>query len=95
MTRRLLLAAQVLGLVSPQDAETAYTSYTDAERATIESLRAKAIVGTAEQVAARLRALSEKFALDEVVINTWTHDPSARHQSYELLAHEFGLAGAS
>ncbi|MEO8385097.1 MAG: LLM class flavin-dependent oxidoreductase [Betaproteobacteria bacterium] len=78
-------------LVSPQDAEAAYSSYTDAERATIESLRGKAIVGTATQVATRLRALAEKFALDEIVINTWTHDPAARHRSYTLLASEFGL----
>jgi len=80
-------------LMSPQDAEAAYRSYTDAERATIESLRGKAIVGTAPQVTARLKALSEKFALDEIVINTWTHDPSARHRSYELLAQTFDLSG--
>ncbi len=80
-------------LMSPDDAEAAYRSYTDAERTTIEALRSKAIVGTAPQVAARLKALSEKFALDEIVINTWTHDPSARHRSYELLAAEFRLSG--
>ncbi len=79
-------------LVSPDDAEAAYAAYTDAERATIELLRAKAIVGTASQVAARLNELAAKFALDEVVINTWTHDPVARHRSYELLASEFGLS---
>ena len=80
-------------LVSPEDAEAAYTSYTDAERATIESLRGKAIVGTALQVAARLRDLAEKFALDEIVINTWTHDPSARRRSYALLAEAFDRPG--
>ena len=26
------------------------------------------------------------FALDEIVVNTWTHDPAARHRSYELIA---------
>ena len=81
-------------LVSPDDAEAAFVGYTDTERATIESLRTKAIVGTASQVAARLRALAATFALDEIVINTWTHDPVPRHRSYELLAIEFGLAGA-
>ena len=78
-------------LVSPQDAEAAFAGYTDTERATIESLRKKAIVGTASQVAARLHELAAKFALDEIVINTWTHDPAARHRSYDLLAEEFGL----
>jgi luciferase family oxidoreductase group 1 len=79
-------------LVSPDDAEAAYAAYTDAERATIELLRAKAIVGTAAQVATRLNELAAKFALDEIVINTWTFDPVARHRSYELLASEFGLS---
>ncbi len=82
-------------LVSPEVAEAAYACYTDAERATIDSLRAKAIVGTTSQVAERLRELSKKFALDEIVINTWTHDPEARLQSYALLANEFGLTRAS
>ncbi len=78
-------------LVSPDDAEAAHAAYTDAERATIELLRTKAIVGTASQVATCLNELAAKFALDEIVINTWTHDPVARHRSYELLASEFGL----
>ncbi len=81
-------------LVSPEYAEAAFVGYTDTERATIESLRGKAIVGTASQVAARLHALAATFALDEIVINTWTHDPRTRHRSYELLAMEFGLVGA-
>jgi len=78
-------------LMSPADAEAAFAGYNDAERATIEALRRKAIVGTASQVAARLHELATKFALDEIVINTWTHDPAARHRSYELLAKEFGI----
>ena len=82
-------------LVSPEDAEVAYASYTDVERATIETLRSKAIVGSASQVAAQLRDLAAKFALDEIVINTWTHDPMMRHRSYALLANEFGLAGTA
>ena len=79
-------------LVSPEDAELAYARYTDVERATVESLRTKAIVGTASQVAARINALASKFALDEIVVNTWTFDPVARRRSYELLANAFGLS---
>ncbi|HQR10973.1 MAG TPA: LLM class flavin-dependent oxidoreductase [Casimicrobiaceae bacterium] len=71
-------------LVSPEAA--AAHPYTDAERSIIARLREKAIVGTADQVAAKLGELSTKFALDEIVINTWTHDPAARHRSYELIA---------
>ena len=81
-------------LVSPAEAGAAFASYTAAERATIEALRMKATVGSASQVAARLQELAAKFALDEIVINTWTHDPAARHRSYELLANAFGLSTA-
>ena len=82
-------------LVSPEDADTDYAFYTDAERATVESLRGKAIVGTVSQVAERLHALAAKFELDENVINTWTHEPQARHDSYAMLAKEFGLSVAA
>ena len=78
-------------LVSPADAKAAYAGYADAERTTIESLRNKAVVGSASQVGVRLRDLAKTFELDEIVINTWTHDPVARHRSYELLADEFRL----
>jgi luciferase family oxidoreductase group 1 len=77
-------------LLSPEEA--AAYPYSEAERATIGRLREKAIVGSGAQVAARLRELAAKFALDEIVVNTWTHDPAARHRSYELLAREFGMA---
>ena len=71
-------------LVTPEFAD-AYP-YSDDERATIEALRRKAIAGTAEQVAERLDDLARRFALDEIVVVTWTHDPAARHRSYELIA---------
>jgi luciferase family oxidoreductase group 1 len=81
-------------LVSPDVAQRAFANYNVAERNAIETLRSKAIVGTAAQVGARLRELAATFALDEIVINTWTHDPEARQRSYELLAAEFGLGRA-
>jgi len=71
-------------LVSPEAA--AAQPYTDAERAIIARLRERAIVGNAEQVAAKLRDLAATFGLDEIVINTWTYDPVARQRSYELIA---------
>ena len=71
-------------LVSPEAA--AAHPYTEAERAIIQRLRERAIVGNADQVAAKLNELSAAFGLDEIVINTWTHDPIARHRSYELIA---------
>lgn len=74
-------------LVSPEEA--AAYPYTDTQRATIESLRRKAFVGTAEQVATRLTELANRLELDELVIVTWTYDPAPRHRSYELLADAF------
>ena len=71
-------------LVSPEEA--AATDYTDAEADVIRRLREKAIVGTAAKVRARIESLAKDFALEEIVIITWTHDPAARHRSFELLA---------
>ncbi|MEO8345210.1 MAG: LLM class flavin-dependent oxidoreductase [Betaproteobacteria bacterium] len=71
-------------LLSPEAA--AAHPYTEAERSIIARLREKAIVGTAEQVASKLKDLAAAFSLDEIVINTWTHDPAARHRSYELIS---------
>jgi luciferase family oxidoreductase group 1 len=53
--------------------------------------RDKALVGTAAEVANRLRALAQTLGLDEIVVNTWAHDPAVRLQSYALLAREFKL----
>jgi luciferase family oxidoreductase group 1 len=78
-------------LVAPEEA--AAYSYNDTERATIDALRRKALIGTAEQVASRLRELSTRLELNELVIVTWTYDPAPRHRSYELLAQAFGLSG--
>ena len=76
-------------LVTPEFA--AAYPYTDVERNTIEALRRKAMVGTGETVAARLTELANRLDLDELVVVTWTHDPRARHRSYELLARAFAL----
>jgi luciferase family oxidoreductase group 1 len=76
-------------LVTPEFAD-AYP-YTDDERATIQALRRKAIVGTGEQVLGRLAELARHFDLDEIVVVTWTHDPAARQRSYELLARAAAL----
>jgi luciferase family oxidoreductase group 1 len=76
-------------LVSPE-AATAHL-YTPAQHATIEALRRKAMVGTAQQVAARLDELAQRLELDEIVIVTWTFDSAPRHRSYELLAQAMRL----
>jgi luciferase family oxidoreductase group 1 len=80
-------------LITPEEA--AAYPYTEQERATIEKLRGRAVVGTAEQVATRLDELARRWQLDEIVIVTWTHDPAVRHHSYDLLARTFRLGDRS
>jgi luciferase family oxidoreductase group 1 len=74
-------------LITPEEA--AATHYSEAEQGVIDALRKKACVGTAPQVAARLRDLAATLQLEELVVVTWTYDPAPRHRSYELLAREF------
>jgi luciferase family oxidoreductase group 1 len=62
------------------------------ERAALAGWREKALVGGAGSVAGRLRALAQTLGLDELVVNTWAHDPAVRLHSYALLAEEFNLA---
>jgi luciferase family oxidoreductase group 1 len=87
---RIDRARGVLGpLRAPE--EIARAGFTPEELAGVEPVRRKAFVGTAAQVGARLRTLAAELQLDELVVNTWAHDPAARRRSYELLAQEFGL----
>ena len=77
-----------LPLMPPEEAERPYSSD---EMATAEKLRRKAIVGSAEQVAVRLKELAKSLELDELVVVSWTYDPAPRQRSYELLAEAFGM----
>jgi luciferase family oxidoreductase group 1 len=65
--------------------------FAPAEESMLEPMRRKAFVGSAKTVGAKLRRLAADFMLDEVVINTWAHDPAVRRRSYSLLAEEFAL----
>ena len=77
-----------LPLMPPEEAERPYSA---AELALAEKLHRKAIVGSTDQVAARLKTLAKSLALDELVVVTWTYDPAPRRRSYELLAQAFAL----
>lgn len=80
----------VLGpLQSPADI--AARGFSAQDMATVEPMRQKAFVGSVATVATKLRALTDELQLDEIVINTWAHDPQVRRRSYALLATEFGL----
>jgi alkanesulfonate monooxygenase SsuD/methylene tetrahydromethanopterin reductase-like flavin-dependent oxidoreductase (luciferase family) len=49
------------------------------------------MVGDASQVADKISKLAGELGLQEIVINTWTHDHQARKHSYALIAQAFGL----
>ena len=75
---------QFPALPSPEEA--AAHSYTEAERERVERLRARALIGTGSQVAARLGELANRLGADEVAVLTTVHDPEARRRSYGLLS---------
>jgi len=75
----------------PSPAEAAAYSFTDAERARLPALRARAIFGTPEIVRDRLCAVAADHQVDEVALVTAVHDPVARRRSFELISGAFGL----
>ena len=68
---------------------------TPAERARIERMRESAIIGTPEQVRARLESLAAALGAQEVAVLTPVHDPAARRESVRLLAAAFDLPGSA
>ncbi len=84
----------VLGPLQSPD-EIAARGFDAAELQGLESMRARAFVGSAEAVRDRIVRLAEAFELDEVVVNTWAHDPAVRRTSYALLADAFSLKAAA
>lgn len=76
----------------PSPEEALARPYSEGERARIARLRARALAGTAPEVAARLRALAEAHDVSEIAVLTTVHDADARRHSYSLLAAECGLA---
>ena len=79
-------------LLPPDQAPRAYSA---AEQVSLDSLRANAIVGNAQQVRDKLEALAERLEVDELVIITWTHEAQAQRRSYELLSQAFSLSATT
>ena len=80
-----------LGPLLPPDQ--ALQTLDPAQEIAMARLKANALVGSATQVADKLRALAQRLQVDELAVITWTHDPQAQRRSYELLAQAFDLAG--
>jgi luciferase family oxidoreductase group 1 len=66
--------------------------WTDRERHYAMSQRERVVLGSPATVRARLEALAEQYAADELLVLTITGDYESRRESYRLLAAEFGLA---
>ena len=90
--RRLHMA---VGLDTPVPtlAEAEAHRYTERERAYVLSQRERLVHGAPDEVRAKLLALAERFAADELMILTITGDYASRRRSYELVASAFGLGG--
>ncbi|MFC4165740.1 LLM class flavin-dependent oxidoreductase [Teichococcus aestuarii] len=79
----------------PTPEEAAAHPYTEAEREKLARMQARAIIGTPQQVKARLEALAAELGAEEVAVLTPVHDPAARRESLSLLAGAFGLAAGA
>lgn len=66
--------------------------YSEQEAAAARAYRQMQIVGSPQQVKARIEALAGRTRADEVMVTTVTHDYDARARSYRLLADAFRLA---
>ncbi len=80
---------QYIPLPSPDEAD--HFDFSEHERAQIQLSMQRNFIGTAAQVADRLRALAQELQLDEIAVTTAVYDPAVRTRSYELLAKEFGM----
>jgi luciferase family oxidoreductase group 1 len=65
--------------------------YSEQAKALVQRERARAVIGTPDSVKARLLALQEQAAADELMVITITGDYASRLRSYELLAEAFDL----
>jgi luciferase family oxidoreductase group 1 len=76
-------------LPSPEEAMA--HAFAPEEQAIAARYKKLQIVGTPEQVLARIEAIATRTGSDEVMVATNAFDPAARIRSYELLAQVFGL----
>ena len=84
-------AARIVGnrpgpLDPPSQDPQAWRAYAPGREGAVEAAMSLSFVGTADDVAARLRELADRWDLDEILVVTYVHDPALRRRSYELLA---------
>ena len=84
-------AARIVGnrpapLDPPTEDPQAWRAYALGREAAVETAMSLSFVGTADDVAARLREQAARWDLDEILVVTYAHDPALRRRSYEMLA---------
>jgi luciferase family oxidoreductase group 1 len=67
-------------------------AFTPAEQAAVENIRAAQIIGTPDEVKARIDELVAATRADEVMVATFAAEHARRLRSYELVAKACGLA---
>ena len=87
-------AARIVGnrpgpLDPPSQDPRAWRAYAPGREGAVEAAMSLSFVGTADDVAARLRELAARWDLDEILVVTYAHDPALRRRSYELLAQDW------
>lgn len=88
-----LLTGRPIPFPSPEEALS--YSFSDQETKLLQSVESRSIVGTPQQVRARLLVLAQSHGAEELVVVTITYDYASRLKSYELLADAFSLAPAA
>ena len=84
-------AARIVGnrpgpLDPPSQDPQAWRAYAPGREDAVEAAMSLSFVGTADDVATRLREQAARWDLDEILVVTYAHDPALRRRSYELLA---------
>ena len=84
-------AARIVGnrpgpLDPPSQDPEAWRAYAPGREGAVEAAMSLSFVGTADDVATRLREQAARWDLDEILVVTYAHDPALRRRSYELLA---------
>ena len=93
-SRRLDMAYN-LDTPVPTQEQAEKRSYTDQERAHIQSQRGRLVHGSADTCKEKLMKIAEQFSADELMVLTITGDYATRLDSYERLARAFELPGAA
>ena len=88
-------AARIVGnrpgpLDPPSEDPQAWRAYAPGRENAVEAAMSLSFVGTADDVATRLREQAARWDLDEILVVTYAHDPALRRRSYELLARAWG-----